>query len=75
MVIAMSVLKTKTRDALPDSAFALPGRRFPIHDIAHGRAALSMMHNASPAEQAIIKRKVHARYPGIGQTKAPLGWS
>jgi len=26
-----------------------------------------MAHYASPAEQAVIKRKVHAKYPGIGQ--------
>jgi hypothetical protein len=28
------------RSHLPDSAFALPGRRFPIHDANHGRIAL-----------------------------------
>jgi hypothetical protein len=61
----MSKLKTATRDHLPDSAFALPGRRFPIHDEAHARAALQMAHNVTPSEQATIRRKVHAKYPQI----------
>ena len=60
-------LKTKARDALPDSAFALPEtREYPIQDENHGRAALSMLHNASPADQKKIKAAVHRRYPDIG---------
>lgn len=62
-------LKTKARDALPDSAFALPAtRQYPIHDENHARAALSMLHNASPADQKKIKAAVHRRYPNIGQS-------
>lgn len=34
-------LSTEERNALPASAFALPGRRFPIHDRAHAQNALS----------------------------------
>jgi hypothetical protein len=63
----VSKLTTERRDEIPGGEFALPNRRFPIHDESHARAALSMAHYASPAEQAEIKRKVHARYPGIGQ--------
>lgn len=63
----MSKLTTERRDEIPGGAFALPGRRYPIHDESHARAALSMAHYASPAEQATIKRKVHARYPDIGK--------
>ncbi len=63
----MSKLTTERREEIPGGDFALPGRRYPIHDENHARAALSMAHYASPAEQAEIKRKVHARYPGIGQ--------
>jgi hypothetical protein len=62
-------LTTERRDEIPGGDFALPGRRFPIHDANHARAALSMAHNASPAEQAEIRAKVHARYPDIGQSK------
>ena len=35
----MSTLTTKERNALPDSAFALPGRRYPIVDKDHAVAA------------------------------------
>lgn len=63
----MSKLTTGRRDELPGGAFALPGRRYPINDENHGRAALSMAHYASPAEQAEIKAKVHAKFPGIGK--------
>jgi hypothetical protein len=60
-------LKAKERNALPDSAFALPDKReYPIHDEDHARAALSMLHNASPEEQSRIKAAVHRRYPDIG---------
>lgn len=58
-------LNKKARMAIAPNNFALPGRRFPIEDKSHGRAALSMAHNASPEEQAEIRTKVKARYPGI----------
>jgi hypothetical protein len=62
----VSKLTTQRRDEIPGGEFALPGRRrYPIHDESHARAALSMAHYASPAEQAEIKRKVHAKYPDI----------
>lgn len=63
----MSKLTTERREEIPGKSFALPNRRYPIEDESHARAALSMAHYASPAEQAEIKRKVKARYPGIGQ--------
>ncbi|NHO33633.1 hypothetical protein [Acetobacter fallax] len=37
----MSKLTTAERDALPDDAFALPGRRYPIPDASHARDALA----------------------------------
>ncbi|MCE0744176.1 hypothetical protein LWC05_09815 [Acetobacter sicerae] len=37
----MSRLTQAERDALPDSAFALPGRRYPIPDKTHARDALA----------------------------------
>jgi hypothetical protein len=67
----MSRLNAARRKALPADVFALPGRRFPIPDENHARAALSMAHNASPAEQATIRAKVHARYPQIGHRGGP----
>lgn len=37
----MAKLSAKARASLPRSTFALPGRRFPIPDANHARAALS----------------------------------
>jgi len=62
----MARLTAAERKRLPDSAFALWGRRFPIHDKARARNALARgAQFASPSEQATIKRKVRARFPGI----------
>ena len=63
----MSKLSTEQRNNMPQKEFALPGGRYPINDPNHARAALSMAHYASPLEQQLIKRKVHAKYPSIGQ--------
>lgn len=61
----MARLTSGERKHLSGGSFALPGRRYPINDENHGRAALSMAHYASPSEQATIRRKVHAKFPGI----------
>jgi hypothetical protein len=62
----MAVLTAATRNRLPASSFALPGRRYPIHDPAHARAALSRISQfGSPAQQATVRSKVQSRYPGI----------
>lgn len=76
-------LSTAERNALPSSDFALPGKgkgpqrkgagSYPINDRGHARTALSRAAaNASPAEQAEIKRKVHEKYPDMGRKKSPL---
>ena len=50
--------------------FALPGRRYPIHDRAHARAALSMVARfGSPSEKAQVRAAVHAKYPELGVKK------
>lgn len=63
----MSVLTTKQRDRLSDSKFGLPEKRaYPIQDEAHARNALARAaQDATPAEQAEIRRRVHALYPAI----------
>ncbi len=62
----MAVLRAKTRNKLPNEDFALPGRRYPLHDETHARDALARASaNATPAEQAIIRRKVRAKYPNM----------
>lgn len=63
----MAKLTAAKRNKLATGSFALPGRRFPINDPNHARNALARAaQHASPAEQATIRRKVHAKFPGIG---------
>ncbi len=73
-LLSKAKLKAKARRALADSDFALPEKReYPIHDENHARAALSMLHNASPAEQKKIRAAVRRRYPNIAQAKKSPG--
>lgn len=63
----MAKLTAARRKALPNSAFAGPGRSYPIQDASHARNALARAsQNASPDLQARIRAAVHRRYPGIG---------
>jgi len=62
----MAKLTTKERKKLPAKDFALGKGRYPINDASHARNALARAaQHASPAEKATIKRKVHAKFPGI----------
>ena len=64
----MAKLTTKGRNALATDSFLLPGRRYPVPDAAHARNALARVaQHGTPAEQATVRRKVHAKFPGIGQ--------
>lgn len=64
----MTKLTTGRRNALPESTFALPGRRYPIEDANHARNALARVsQHGSSAEKATVRAKVHAKYPGIGK--------
>jgi hypothetical protein len=66
----MATLTTRGRKRMTASKFALPGKRYPIHDMAHARNALARgSANASPHEYAIIKRKVYHRYPSLNPKK------
>jgi hypothetical protein len=69
----MAKLTAAARKKIPAGKFALPGGRYPVENASHARNALSRASaNATPAEQATIKRKVHSMYPGIkiaGKTK------
>jgi hypothetical protein len=69
-------ISARQRRALPSRDFALPGKgtgpqgkgpgSYPIDTAGRARNALSRgAQNASPAQQATIKRKVKAKYPGI----------
>lgn len=67
----MADLTTKERNRLPRGKFALPDKRaYPIPDASHARNALSRAaQNASPHEQAEIRRNVHRLYPRIKISK------
>ena len=66
----MARLSAAQRRAVPTSDFSLPGKarspqakarsgNYPVPDKPHARAALRLMHNASPAEQKQIKAKAN----------------
>jgi hypothetical protein len=66
------------RQAMPKSEFALPGKgagpkgagsgSYPIPDQSHARNALARVsQHGTAAEKATVRRKVHAKYPGIGE--------
>lgn len=63
----MARLTAARRAALPKGSFAIPQKRaYPIMNESHARNALARASaNASPAEQAAIRRKVKKRYPSI----------
>lgn len=65
----MARLNARGRRAIKAGNFALPGRRYPIHDRAHARAALSRVsQHGSSSEKATVRRKVKRKYPGMGKT-------
>jgi hypothetical protein len=64
----MAILSTTARKALPDAAFALSGRRYPIHDEEHAQNALARVSEyGTPDEQNEVRSKVHARYPNMSK--------
>lgn len=61
-------LTTAGREHIKKKNFALPGRRYPIEDEAHARAALSRIsQHGTAGEQVIVRKKVKQRFPQIGQ--------
>ena len=54
------------REDLPDSAFALPGRKYPISDVAHAKNALARVSQfGTSAERETVRKKVYAKYPEL----------
>lgn len=61
-------LTARGRNQIKEKNFALPGERYPIQDRAHARNALARVaQHGSPEEQARVRAKVHAKFPGIGK--------
>ena len=74
----MATLPTKKRNALPDTAFALPEtRQFPIHDAAHVRNAAARLEQQKsalgPEKYAAAKRAIvkAAKRFGVNTSLAP----
>lgn len=64
----MTRLTARGRKKIGSGSFALPGRRYPIHDAAHARNALSRVSQfGTAAEKAAVRRKVRRKYPGMGK--------
>ena len=62
----MAQLTAHERNRLPEDAFALPGRAYPIHDENHARAALTDVSRVgSPEEKRKVRAAVALRYPNI----------
>lgn len=62
------MLDANARKHIAAKNFAGPDRSYPIEDQAHARNALARVaQHGSPALQAEVRRKVHAKYPGIGE--------
>lgn len=68
--IEKNVLDANARKHIKPKNFAGPDKSYPIENAAHARDALSRVSaNGSPEEKAEVRRKVHAKYPGIGKTE------
>jgi hypothetical protein len=74
----MGTLTTKARKNLPSHDFALSGRRFPVEDPAHARAALSRVSeslakgNITSGQAATVRRRAHAELQAH-HTSVPKG--
>lgn len=65
-------LTAQARGQIKAKNFALPGRRYPVHDESHARAALSMVAaHGSGSEKAQVRAEVARKYPGIDQSTPP----
>jgi hypothetical protein len=59
-----SKLTTEQRRDLPEEVFALPNRRYPIHDKKHAQLALAMVSRfGSAKEKAKVRSEVYKKYP------------
>lgn len=73
----MAVLRARDRKRLPSSDFALPGKgegkdgkgsgSYPIPDRSH--AANALARSSGKPEAAAVRRKVAAKFPGMGKGK------
>jgi hypothetical protein len=68
-----NVLDANARKHIAPHNFALPGGRYPIHDINHARNALARVsQNGTPEEKAKVKAAVAKKYPSIGKAQGGM---
>lgn len=65
-----NVLDANARKHISKENFALPGRRYPIHDISHARNALARVSQyGTSVEKAKVRAAVHKKYPSLAGPK------
>lgn len=66
----MAKLNSKRRNSLKSSEFAEPGKRkYPVDTKNRARNALARVSQYGSAEEkATVRKKVHAKFPGIGES-------
>lgn len=70
-VLLEKTLSADDRKALPSSAFALPGRKYPVHDEGHARAALTRVaQHGSPEEKKKVRAAVKRKHPKMNLSEA-----
>jgi hypothetical protein len=74
--IDMAKLSYQERKKMPKKEFAVPSTReggkggYPIPDKSHARNALARVSQfGSSSQKALVRAKVHSKYPGIGMKK------
>jgi hypothetical protein len=71
-----NVLDANARKHIAPHNFALPGGRYPIHDVAHARNALARVSQyGNPSEKKQVRAAVHRKYPSLGIKKMDDGGS
>lgn len=67
----MARLSARGRKRIKRSNFALPRqRKYPIHDAAHARNALSRVaQHGTAAQKRTVRRAVRRKYPSIGKRR------
>ncbi len=65
----MAKLTAEKRKSLKTGQFAIPEKRgYPINDVNHARAALSMVaQHGTPEEKSRVRSAVKRKYPNIGK--------
>lgn len=66
----MAKLTSKGRKRIKSKNFALPGRRYPIHDRSHAKNALARVaQHGTPEEKRKVRAAVYRKYPGLKKRK------